>query len=50
MTEKLTSYDPAAVLVDDVEIAAFMADAFETGDAAYVAWMASEICALKSRT
>ncbi|MBO1811614.1 putative addiction module antidote protein [Serratia ureilytica] len=37
MTEKLSNYDPAAALVDDEEIAAFMADAFETGDAAYVA-------------
>lgn len=37
MTEQLTAYDPAAALVDDEEIAAFMADAFETGDAAYIA-------------
>lgn len=37
MTEKLTTYDPAAALVDDEEITAFMADAFETGDAAYIA-------------
>src|SRR3546814_11050444 len=37
MAEKLTTYDPAAALVDDEEIAAFMADAFETGDAAYIA-------------
>ncbi|WP_333723176.1 addiction module antidote protein [Agrobacterium tumefaciens] len=37
MTEKLTTYDPGAALIDDEEIAAFMADAFETGDAAYVA-------------
>ena len=37
MTEKLTTYDPAAALVDDEEIAFFMADAFETGDAAYIA-------------
>ncbi len=28
---KQTDYDPAAALVDDEEIAAFMADAFETG-------------------
>lgn len=33
MTEQLTTYDPAAALVDDEEIAFFMADAFETGDA-----------------
>ncbi len=37
MSEKLTTYDPAAALVDDEEIAFFMADAFETGDAAYIA-------------
>ena len=35
--EPLTPFDPAAALVDDEEIAAFMADAFETGDAAYIA-------------
>jgi probable addiction module antidote protein len=37
MTKKLTTYDPAAALVSDEEIAFFMADAFETGDAAYIA-------------
>ena len=37
MTKKLTTYDPAAALVNDEEIAFFMADAFETGDAAYIA-------------
>lgn len=37
MTEKLTTYDPATALVDDEEIAFFMADALETGDAAYSA-------------
>jgi probable addiction module antidote protein len=36
MTETLTTYDPAAALVDDEEIAAFMADACETGDAGYI--------------
>lgn len=36
MVEKLTTYDPAAALVDEEKIAAFMADAFETGDAAYI--------------
>jgi len=34
---KFTLYDPASALVDDDEIAVFMADAFETGDAAYIA-------------
>ncbi|MDN3987201.1 addiction module antidote protein [Zwartia vadi] len=37
MTEKLTTYDPAFALVDDEEIAFFMADAFETGDPEYIA-------------
>lgn len=37
MTDTLTTYDPAAALVDDEEIAVFMAEAFETGDAAYIA-------------
>lgn len=37
MAEELTTYDPAAALTDDEEIAFFMADAFETGDAAYIA-------------
>ena len=34
---KLTPYDPAIALVDDEEIAVFMADALETGDSAYIA-------------
>ncbi len=34
---KLTSYDPANALVDDEQIAIFMADAFETGDPAFIA-------------
>jgi probable addiction module antidote protein len=37
MAEKLTEFDPAAALVNDEEIAFFMADAFETGDAAFIA-------------
>jgi probable addiction module antidote protein len=37
MSNKLTPYDPAAALVDDSEIAFFMADALATGDAAYIA-------------
>ena len=36
MTEKLTTYDPAVALVDDDEIAFFMADALETGDRAFI--------------
>jgi probable addiction module antidote protein len=37
VTEKLTTYDPAVALVDDTEIAFFMAEALETGDASYIA-------------
>ena len=37
MAEKLSIYDPAIALVDNEEIAVFMADAFETGDAGYIA-------------
>lgn len=37
MIEKLTPYDPANALVNDEEMAFFMADALETGDAAYIA-------------
>ncbi len=50
MTEKLTTYDPAAALVDDEEIAAFMADAFETGDAAYVAKALGVVARAKGMT
>lgn len=37
MAEKLMAYDPAAALVNVEGIAAFVADALETGDAAYIA-------------
>ncbi len=37
MTEKLHPYDPAGALHDEEGIALFIADAFETGDAAYIA-------------
>ena len=37
MTEKLTSYDPVADLSTDEAIALFMAEAFQTNDAGYVA-------------
>ncbi|MDR6103184.1 putative addiction module antidote protein [Agrobacterium larrymoorei] len=50
MSEKLTNYDPAAALVDDEEIAAFMADAFETGDALYVAKALGVVARAKGMT
>ena len=37
MTEKLTTYDPAEDLTTDKAVALFMAQAFETNDAGYVA-------------
>lgn len=37
MAEKLTPYDPAEDLTSDKAIAAFMAEAFKTGDARYIA-------------
>jgi probable addiction module antidote protein len=37
MTDNLSTYDPAAALVNDEEAAFFMADALETGDAGYIA-------------
>lgn len=37
MTEQLYNYDPAEALTNQETIAIFMADAFETGDAAYIA-------------
>ncbi len=50
MSEKLSTYDPAAALVDDEEIAAFMADAFETGDALYVAKALGVVARAKGMT
>ena len=37
MAGKLTTYDPAEDLTSDKAIAAFMAEAFRTGDAGYIA-------------
>lgn len=37
MAEKLTSYDPAEDLSSDEAIAIFMAEAFQTNDAGYIA-------------
>lgn len=50
MTEKLTTYDPAAALVDEEEIGAFMADAFETGDAGYIAHALGVVARAKGMT
>ena len=37
MTDKIFDYDPAAALGSEAAIAVFLADALETGDAAYIA-------------
>jgi probable addiction module antidote protein len=37
MTEKLTTYDPAEDLASEEAMAVFMAEAFATNDAAYIA-------------
>ena len=37
MAEKLTTYDPAEELGSEEAMAVFMAEAFETNDAAYIA-------------
>lgn len=50
MTEQLTTYDPATALVDDEEIAFFMADAFETGDATYIAKALGVVARAKGMT
>lgn len=50
MTEKLMTYDPALALVDDEEMAAFMADAFESGDAGYIAHALGIVARAKGMT
>ncbi|KXK48153.1 addiction module antidote protein [Nitrosomonas europaea] len=50
MIEQLTTYDPVAALVDDEEIAFFMADAFETGDATYIAKALGVVARAKGMT
>ncbi|HET7929890.1 MAG TPA: addiction module antidote protein [Rhodanobacteraceae bacterium] len=50
MTKKLTTDDPATALVDYEEIAAFMADAFETGDAGYIAHALGVVARAKGMT
>lgn len=47
MKEKLTTFDPAEYLTTDEGIAYFMADAFETGDAAYIAHAVGVVARVK---
>jgi probable addiction module antidote protein len=50
MTEKLTTYDPAEDLTTEEGIADFMAAAFETNDAAYIAHALSIVARAKDMT
>jgi len=50
MTEKLTVYEPAAALINDEEIAFFMADALETGDSACIAKALDVVCRPSAKT
>ncbi|WMY74139.1 putative addiction module antidote protein [Buttiauxella selenatireducens] len=47
---EFTTYDPAEALVDDEEIAFFIADALETGDAAYIAKALGVVARAKGMT
>ncbi len=50
MNEKIYSYDPAAALGSDEAIAVFLADALETGDAAYIAKAMGVVARAKGMT
>lgn len=50
MTEKLTTYDPAEDLISDVAVATFMAEAFETEDAGYIAHALGVVARAKGMT
>lgn len=50
MTEKLTAYDPAEDLTTDAAIATFMAEAFQTNDASYVAHALGVVARAKGMT
>ena len=50
MTHKLTAYDPAEDLNSDEAVALFMAEAFRTNDAAYIAHALGVIARAKGMT
>ncbi|AZD38405.1 Addiction module antidote protein [Pseudomonas chlororaphis subsp. aurantiaca] len=50
MNEPLFDYDPATALRDPQAIALFMADAFETGDAGYIAKALGVVARAKGMT
>ncbi|MHB8253785.1 MAG: addiction module antidote protein [Acidiferrobacter sp.] len=50
MSEKLTTYDPAEDLTSDETIAVFMAGAFETNDAGFIAHALGIVARAKGMT
>lgn len=50
MAEKLYDYDPADALKSDEAIETFLADAFETGDARYIARAVGVVARVKGMT
>ena len=50
MSGTFTIFDPANALVDDEEIVFFMADALETGDAAFIAQALGVVARAKGMT
>ncbi len=50
MKEQLHDYDPAEALVDEESMAIFMEDAFETGDAAFIAQCLGVVARAKGMT
>ena len=50
MSERLTTYDPAEDLTSDEAIAIFMAEAFETEDAGYIAHALGVVARSKGMT
>lgn len=50
MAEKLHDYDPAGALKSDEAIEVFLADAFETGDARYIAKTLGVVARAKGMT
>jgi len=50
MVEKLTAYDPSEDLGSDEAIAIFMAEAFETNDAAYISHALGVVARAKGMT
>lgn len=50
MADKLTTYDPAEDLNSDVAVATFMAEAFDTEDAGYIAHALGVVARAKGMT